>query len=49
MTLTPHAVAELLGHADAKLVLTVYGHALPAERASAGERLERFLAESRGA
>jgi hypothetical protein len=31
-----HAVAELLGHADAALVLARYGHALPGEVASAG-------------
>ena len=29
--LTVHAVAELLGHVDAALVLRLYGHALPAE------------------
>ncbi|WP_217915870.1 tyrosine-type recombinase/integrase [Miltoncostaea marina] len=41
--LTVHAVAELLGHADPTLVLKRYGHALPAERSTAGERLEAFL------
>ncbi len=47
--LTIHVVADLLGHADPTLVLKRYGHALPAERSTAGERLEAFLmaAESR--
>jgi hypothetical protein len=39
-----HAVAELLGHADPTLVIKRYGHALPSERSTAGERLEAFLA-----
>jgi integrase len=47
--LTMHAVADLLGHADPTLVLKRYGHALPAERAVAGERLEAFLEASAGA
>lgn len=34
-----HAVAELLGHADAALVTRRYGHALPDELASASEAL----------
>lgn len=46
--LTVHAVAELLGHADPTLVLKRYGHALPSERSSAGERLEAFLAGAGG-
>ena len=37
--LTAHAVAELLGHADAGLVWQRYGHALPAEVAEAGQKL----------
>jgi integrase len=37
--LTAHAVAALLGHADAGLVLRRYGHALPDELAKAGEAL----------
>ena len=54
-SLSVHEVAELLGHTDAKgrpdatLVLRLYGHALPTRRATAGERLETFLAESGGA
>jgi integrase len=42
--LRSHAVAELLGHADAGLVDRVYGHALPDEIAGAGAALERWLA-----
>ena len=41
--LTVHAVAESLGHADPTLVIRRDGHALPAERSGAGERLEAFL------
>lgn len=37
--LTAHAVAELMGHADAALVTRRYGHALPDELARAGELL----------
>jgi hypothetical protein len=44
--LTVHAVADRLGHADPTLVLKRYGHALPAERSTAGERLEAFLERS---
>jgi integrase len=40
--LTAHAVAALLGHADAALVTRRYGHALPDEIASAGERLSAW-------
>lgn len=40
--LTAHAVAELLGHADAALVTRRYGHALPDELASAGEALSAW-------
>jgi integrase len=43
-----HAVAALLGHADAGLVLRRYGHALPAELASSGERLATWRAAQRG-
>lgn len=39
---TAHAVAELLGHADAALVTRRYGHALPDELASAGEALSAW-------
>jgi len=45
--LTVHAVAELLGHTDAALVLRLYGHALPAERSTAAERLEAWRAAQR--
>jgi integrase len=45
--LTAHAVAELLGHADAALVTRRYGHALPYELAQAGERLSQWR-RSRG-
>jgi integrase len=37
-----HAVAALLGHADASLVDRRYGHALPDELATAGERLSAW-------
>ncbi len=47
--LTVHVVAELLGHADPTLVIKRYGHALPAERSAAGERLEAFLGAAAGA
>jgi integrase len=40
--LSAHAVARLLGHADAGLVWRRYGHALPDELAGAGAALERF-------
>lgn len=46
--LTVHAVADLLGHTDAALVLRLYGHALPAEVATAGERMEAWRADQRG-
>ena len=42
--LTAHAVAALLGHSDAGLVLQRYGHALPDELASAGETLSAWRA-----
>jgi integrase len=42
--LSAHAVAALLGHADAGLVLRRYGHALPDEVARAGERLSAWRA-----
>ncbi|WP_217915656.1 tyrosine-type recombinase/integrase [Miltoncostaea marina] len=45
--LTVHAVAELLGHVDAALVLRLYGHALPAEVSTAGERMEAWRAGQR--
>jgi integrase len=45
--LTAHAVAELLGHADAALVTRRYGHALPDELAGAGEMLSAWR-QSRG-
>jgi integrase len=37
-----HAVAALLGHADASLVDRRYGHALPDELATAGDRLSEW-------
>jgi integrase len=46
--LTVHAVAELLGHADPTLVIKRYGHSLPAERSTAGDRLEDLLETSAG-
>ena len=42
--LTAHAVAALLGHADAGLVLRRYGHALPDELARAGAALSTWRA-----
>jgi integrase len=42
--LSVHAVAALLGHADAGLVLRRYGHALPDEVASAGDVLSAWRA-----
>ncbi len=44
---TVHAVAALLGHTDAHLVLSLYGHALPAEHASAGQVLDAWRAAQR--
>lgn len=38
-----HEVAELLGHADAALVLSLYGHALPSRLSIAGDVMEQFL------
>jgi hypothetical protein len=46
--LTVHAVAELLGHVDAALVLRLNGHALPREVATAGDRLEAWRGAQRG-
>ncbi len=40
--LSAHAVAALLGHLDAGLVLRRYGHALPDELARAGEALSAW-------
>lgn len=40
--LSVHAVAELLGHADASLVLARYGHSMPGEVAGAGAALEAW-------
>jgi integrase len=40
--LTAHAVAVLLGHADAALVSRRYGHALPDELARAGDLLSEW-------
>jgi integrase len=42
--LSAHAVAALLGHADAGLVLRRYGHALPEEVARAGTVLSAWRA-----
>ncbi|MDH5280827.1 MAG: tyrosine-type recombinase/integrase, partial [Thermoleophilia bacterium] len=47
--LRPHAVAALLGHADVRLVLNRYGHALPDELEKAGETLATWRAQRRGA
>jgi integrase len=46
--LSVHAVAKLLGHEDASLVLRRYGHALPHELASAGETLSAWREASAG-
>ncbi|MBA3330977.1 MAG: tyrosine-type recombinase/integrase, partial [Actinobacteria bacterium] len=40
--LSAHAVAALLGHSDAGLVLRRYGHALPDEVARAGDTLSAW-------
>lgn len=40
--MTAHAVADLMGHEDAALVTRRYGHALPEELASAGDRLSAW-------
>ena len=40
--ITVHAVADLLGHEDATLVLKLYGHALPQEKNTAGEVMDAF-------
>jgi len=45
--LTVHAVAELLGHEDATLVLKLYGHALPQEKSTAGEVMDAFMRAAR--
>jgi hypothetical protein len=37
-----HAVARLLGHSNAGLVLNRYGHAMPDEIAGAADALERW-------
>lgn len=42
--LSVHAVADLLGHGDAALVLRLYGHALPTETNRAGEVMDAFIA-----
>jgi len=49
LRLSVHAVADLLGHSDAELVLRLYGHALPREVSSAGERLEAWRIAQRAA
>lgn len=46
--LSPHAVAALLGHSDAGLVLRRYGHALPDEVAQAGVVLSAWRAARGG-
>ena len=40
--LTVKAVARLLGHADPALVLRRYGHVLPSEPETAGQRLDSW-------
>jgi integrase len=40
--ISPHALARLMGHADAGLIYRRYGHALPDELAGAGLTLEAF-------
>ncbi len=44
---TARAVADLLGHADASLVLRRYAHTLPDELSNAAEDLDRWRAEHR--
>jgi integrase len=41
------AVADLLGHSDASLVLRRYAHALPDELSTVADDLERWRAEHR--
>lgn len=38
-----HEVADLLGHADASMVLRLYGHALPSRLSIAGDVMDAFL------
>ena len=44
---TPRAVADLLGHADASLVLRRYTHVLPDELSDAAERLDAWRIQHR--
>jgi integrase len=44
---TARAVADLLGHADASLVLRRYAHVLPDELSDAAERLAEWRAQNR--
>jgi hypothetical protein len=48
LTVLAHAVAALLGHADAALVLRRDGHALPDELAGAGAALSAWRAARSG-
>lgn len=43
-----HAVADLLGHANARLVLSLYGHALPQETSQAGQIMDAYLGGASG-
>ena len=43
-----HEVAELLGHADAAMVLRLYGHALPSRLSIAGRVMDDFLGGASG-
>jgi integrase len=44
---TARAVADLLGHADASLVLRRYAHVLPDELSDAAERLAEWREQHR--
>jgi integrase len=43
-----HAVAELMGHSDASLVMKRYGHPMPDELARAGDALSAWRAARLG-
>lgn len=40
---SPRVVAEILGHADASLVMRLYGHVLPSMRAEAARRMDALI------
>jgi integrase len=45
---TIHAVADLLGHSDATLVLRLYGHAMPNDLGRAGEAMDSWRRQGQG-